>query len=55
MGLQVYVEEEAPYYKVRIGDYLSRTKAEADLVILKTRKGYPDAWIAKTMIFSQDR
>ena len=41
---QVYVVYEAPYYKVRIGDFLSRPEANLTLRTL-TERGYKDAWI----------
>jgi cell division septation protein DedD len=45
----VYIEEEPPYYKIRVGDYPS--KADAEAVIGLLRKRYPDAWIVKTVIY----
>ncbi|MBM3264112.1 MAG: SPOR domain-containing protein [candidate division Zixibacteria bacterium] len=50
MRMEVYVEEEAPYYKVRAGDYADRAAAETALSLLKSRKGFSDAWIVKTLI-----
>lgn len=41
---QVYVVYEAPYYKVRVGDFLSRPEANLNLRTL-TERGYKDAWI----------
>lgn len=41
---QVYVVYEAPYYKVRIGDFLSRPDANITVRTL-IEKGYRDAWI----------
>ena len=49
-GVKVYLDEEAPYYKIRVGDYGSRTEAESALRLLKTSEGYPDAWIVKALI-----
>lgn len=49
---QVYVEYEAPYYKVRVGDYKNRSDAE----ILREKAknlGYPDAWIVQTEVNAQ--
>ena len=48
---KIYVIFEAPNYKVRIGDFIDRQKAE------KFRKklsgnGYPSAWIIRTKIDS---
>jgi cell division septation protein DedD len=49
---KVYVEYEAPYYKVRVGDYKNR----ADVEILREKSknlGYPDAWIVQTEVNAQ--
>jgi hypothetical protein len=49
---RVYVEYDAPYYKVRVGDYKNRSDAE----ILKQKAinvGYSDAWIAQTEVNAQ--
>jgi len=40
----VYVVFESPYYKVRVGDFLSRPEANLTLKAL-VDKGYKDAWI----------
>ena len=48
----VYVDFEAPNYKVRIGDFINRDSAESlqqDLV----QMGYYSAWILRTRINSQ--
>jgi len=48
----VYVDFEAPNYKVRIGDFIDRNSAESlqqDLV----QMGYDSAWILRTRINSQ--
>jgi hypothetical protein len=48
----VYVDFEAPNYKVRIGDFIDRNSAESlqqDLV----KMGYNSAWILRTRINSQ--
>jgi hypothetical protein len=46
---KVYVEYIPPYYKVRVGDFLSR--AEAEKMKMKLRAiGYFDAWIVETEI-----
>ena len=48
----VYVDFEAPNYKVRIGDFIDRNSAELlqqDLV----QMGYNSAWILRTRINSQ--
>lgn len=40
----VYVVYEAPYYKVRVGDFFTRPEANFTLKSL-IEKGYKDAWI----------
>ena len=48
----VYVDFEAPNYKIRIGDFIDRESAESlqkDLV----QMGYNSAWILRTRINSQ--
>ena len=48
----VYVDFEAPNYKVRVGDFIDRNSAESlqqDLV----QMGYNSAWILRTRINSQ--
>ncbi len=48
-GENVYLEFEAPYYKVRVGDCLS--SVEAEKLLRKVRKkGYPDAFRVRTTI-----
>lgn len=45
----VYNEFEAPFYKIRIGDF--RTEAEADKLVRRARrKGYTDAFKVRTRI-----
>lgn len=41
--LPVYIEYGAPYYRVRMGDFLTRSRAEQALPIVRLR--FPDAWI----------
>jgi len=48
----VYVDFEAPNYKVRVGDFIDRDSAESlqqDLV----QMGYNSAWVLRTRINSQ--
>ena len=45
----VYLIFDNPYYKVRVGDCLSRYKAEA-LQIEAEKKEYLDAWVVRTKI-----
>jgi len=46
---RVYVPYDAPYYKVRVGDCL--TRREAELLLEKAvRHGYRDAWVVRTLV-----
>jgi len=46
---KVYVEQVPPWYKVRVGDMLSRE--EAEMLRDQVRQlGYPDSWIVETMV-----
>jgi hypothetical protein len=45
----IYVEYEAPLYKVRIGDCATRQEAEA-LKEKASLQGYDGSWIAETMV-----
>ncbi len=48
--INVYIEFDAPYYKIRIGD--CPTKEEADrLRRLARSKGYNKAWVVKAMVY----
>ncbi len=46
----VYVEEIAPFYKVRIGDFQKREEAEQFLSVAQKSLGYSDAFVAETII-----
>ncbi|MGA9363987.1 MAG: SPOR domain-containing protein [Bacteroidota bacterium] len=48
-SIGIYVIYDAPYYKVRVGDYLSRPDANSLLRTLIDR-GYSDAWIVADRI-----
>ena len=50
----VYVDFEAPNYKVRVGDFIDRDTAET-LQQELVQMGYNSAWILRTMINSQAR
>ena len=49
----VYVVFETPNYKVRVGDYLTRSQAEAQQARL-AKMGYPNAWILRSRIKPQN-
>ena len=48
-GNNIYIVFEAPNYKVRIGNFIDRRKAEVLRQSL-VNKGYPSAWIIRTRI-----
>jgi len=50
LKLKVYVDFDAPYYKVYVGDYKDRKEADAALLKIK-QSVYPDAWIVKSQVF----
>jgi hypothetical protein len=50
-SLSIYIEFDSPYYKLRIGDFKERDKAEAFREIAR-EKGYPSSWIVKTKVWS---
>ena len=45
----VYMDYHAPYYKVRIGNCLTRYEAE-QLQQLAIQKGFADAWVVRTKV-----
>ena len=45
-GISAYVDYQAPFFKVRVGDY--RTKREAQVLYKKLRRQFPDAYITPT-------
>jgi hypothetical protein len=51
LNVRFYLEFDTPYYKVRVGDFPSRDKAENFREIIRSR-GYPKAWIVKTKVWS---
>ncbi len=46
----VYVIYEAPYYKVRVGDYSSRNVASQSLISI-VKLGYNNAWIVPDRVY----
>lgn len=48
----VYVVFEAPYYKVRVGNFLTRPDANATLRTLVS-VGYKDAWIVPDRVYKE--
>jgi hypothetical protein len=46
---EVYLEYDAPYYKVRVGDCSHEWQGE-ELLQVARRLGYPDAWLVRTII-----
>jgi hypothetical protein len=45
----VYLEYDAPYYKVRVGDCPTEEQGD-ELLKVSRRLGYPDAWLVRTII-----
>ncbi len=48
-SFKVYLAYDSPYYKVRIGDFTSRTEADR-LKTIAIQKGFPDAWVVRTNV-----
>ena len=55
LPIEVHLEKEASYYKIRVGDFTSKSDADRLARILKTQIGYPDAWVVKTRVYSSGR
>ncbi|MBN2089330.1 SPOR domain-containing protein [candidate division KSB1 bacterium] len=51
-SFKVYLTYDSPYYKVRIGDFTSRTEADR-LKTIAIQKGFPDAWVVRTNVLKQ--
>jgi len=51
LQLKFYLEFDSPYFKVRAGDFKTREEAEALRGTVRSR-GYPQAWIVKTKVWS---
>ena len=49
LGDTVYIDFETPLYKLRIGNYIDRKKAEKAISAIK-RLGAKDSWIVRTKI-----
>lgn len=49
-GIGVYIDGDPPFYKVRIGDFLTRTEAEKLAALLRSKKGYTEAWVVETLV-----
>lgn len=50
----VYLTFDDPYYKVRIGDAISRFDAN-DLQEVAVSKGYLEAWVVRSMVYSNPK
>lgn len=50
-SVNIYIEFDSPYYKLRIGDCTTREAAEKLREIARS-KGYPSAWIVRTKVWS---
>jgi len=49
---RVYMVYDTPYYKVRIGDCMTRMEAE-ELKKKAVQKGFRDAWIVRTTVYKR--
>lgn len=47
-GTNAYLTFDAPYYRVRVGDF--RTRLDAEKFLLKINRRYPNAWVIKDEI-----
>ncbi|MCK5075503.1 MAG: SPOR domain-containing protein [Calditrichia bacterium] len=48
--INVYIEFDAPYYKIRIGDCVTRNQA-ANIKNIARNKGYNKAWVVKAQVY----
>jgi hypothetical protein len=48
-NLPIYLDYELPYYKLRVGDFLTRPEAETMLSEIKSI-GYRNAWVARVVL-----
>ncbi len=48
-SFKIYLAYDSPYYKVRIGDFTSRTEADR-LLKIANLKGFLDAWVVRTNV-----
>ena len=53
--IEVHLERETSYYKIRVGDFTSKSDADRLARILKSQKGYPDVWVVKTRVYTSGR
>lgn len=50
-SVNIYIEFDSPYYKIRAGDYRDRENAE-NFRETARQKGYATSWIVKTKVWS---
>lgn len=50
----IYIIFDNPYYKIRIGDCISRFDAN-ELQEIAVKKGFNEAWVVKTKVFKQPK
>ena len=46
--IPVYLTFNAPYYKVRVGNF--RSRSEAEILLKELKENYPNAFLVKTVI-----
>ena len=47
--LEIYLDYEAPYYKLRLGNFVDKEKAD-ELKNSVKADGFPDAWVIQTKV-----
>ena len=47
---ETYLQFDAPYYKIRVGNLKSRANAET-LQLVTRRNGFPRSWVLRTSVF----
>lgn len=52
-NIPIYIEYYEPFWKIRVGNYKTKTDAENQLKDVK-RLGYSDAWIVQSMIIVKE-
>ncbi len=51
LGVQLYLDFDSPYYKVRLGDFKTREEAERALSVVRSQ-GYLKAWIVPAKVWT---
>lgn len=51
LDVKLYLEFDSPYYKIRVGNYLTREEAEHSREVIRSL-GYGDAWIVPDKVWT---